>query len=152
MSALAATGELERTLVVFTSDNGFFHGEHRVQTGKVLVYEPSVRVPLILRGPGVPQGAKRTNLVANVDLAATILDAAKAAPGRRPDGRSLLALARDPLLRSGRDILLETTTYSAIRTPRYVFVQHTTGEQELYDLATDPNQLTSFTPTFGTQR
>jgi arylsulfatase A-like enzyme len=143
LSALQATGELERTLIVFTSDNGFFHGEHRVQTGKVLVYEPSVRVPLILRGPGLPHGAKRTNLVANVDLAATILDAAKARPGRRLDGRSLLPLARDPLLRSGRDILLETTTYSAIRTPRYVFVQHTTGEQELYDLATDPNQLTS---------
>jgi N-acetylglucosamine-6-sulfatase len=143
LSALQASGELDRTLVVFTSDNGFFHGEHRVQTGKVLVYEPSVRVPLILRGPGVSRGAKRTNLVANVDLAATILDAANAAPGRRLDGRSLLPLAKDPLLRSGRDILLETPTYSAIRTPRYVFVQHTTGEQELYDLATDPNQLTS---------
>jgi hypothetical protein len=47
------------------------------------------------------------------------------------------------LRRSGRDILLETPTYSAIRTPRYVFVQHSTGEQELYDLATDPYQLTS---------
>jgi hypothetical protein len=91
----------------------------------------------------VPRGAKRTNLVANVDLAATILDAANAAPGRRLDGRSLLPFAKDRLRRSGRDILLETTTYSAIRTPRYVFVQHTNGEQELYDLATDPNQLTS---------
>jgi hypothetical protein len=109
----------------------------------VLVYEPSVRVPLILRGPGIPPGVTRTNLVANVDLAATILDAAKAAPGRRLDGRSLLPFARDRSRRSGRDILLETPTYSAIRTPRYVFVQHTTGEQELYDLSTDPDQLTS---------
>jgi N-acetylglucosamine-6-sulfatase len=144
VGALAATGELDRTLILFTADNGFFHGEHRVPAGKVLVYEPSVRVPLLMRGPGVPRGVQRTNLVANIDLAATILDAANAAPvGRRLDGRSLLPFARDPLVRSGRDILLETPSYSAIRTPRHVFVQHSTGEQELYDLAADPDQLTS---------
>jgi len=143
VTALEATGELNRTLIVFTSDNGFFHGEHRVPNGKVRVYDPSVRVPLILRGPGVPAGAKRSNLAVNVDLAATILDATRARPARRLDGRSLLPFARDALVRSGRDILLETPTYSAIRTPRYVFVQHTTNEQELYDLARDPNQLQS---------
>ncbi len=143
VAALEASGELSRTLIVFTADNGFFHGEHRVPNGKVLVYEPSVRVPLILRGPGVPAGARRSNLVANVDLAATILDATNARPGRRLDGRTLLPFARDGLVRSGRDILLETTGYSAVRTPRHVFVQHTTGEQELYDLAADPHQLQS---------
>jgi N-acetylglucosamine-6-sulfatase len=143
LSALEATGELGRTLVIFTADNGFFHGEHRVASGKVLVYEPSVRVPLILRGPAIPRGVTRTNLAANVDLAATILDAAGARPARRIDGRSLLPFARDKLRRSGRDILLETTSYSAIRTPRHVFVQHSTGEQELYDLITDLHQLTS---------
>jgi arylsulfatase A-like enzyme len=143
VGALDATGELSRTLIVFTSDNGFFHGEHRVPAGKVLVYEPSVRVPLILRGPGIPAGARRTNLVANVDLAATILDAANARPGRRPDGRSLLPFARDSRVRSGRDILLETPSYSAIRSPRYEFVQHANGEQELYDLVRDPDQLQS---------
>jgi arylsulfatase A-like enzyme len=143
VGALEASHELGRTLIIFTADNGFFHGEHRVQTGKLLVYEPSVRVPLILRGPGVPHGARRTNLVANIDLAATILDAANATPGRLLDGRSLLPLARDPRDRSGRDILLETTTYSAIRTPQHVYAQHSTGEQELYDLVSDPHQLQS---------
>jgi arylsulfatase A-like enzyme len=144
LSALDATGTLGRTYVIFTSDNGFFHGEHRVASGKVLVYEPSVRVPLVIRGPGVPRGVARTNLTANVDLAPTILAAARARPARRLDGRSLLPFAADKLRRSGRDILLETTTYSAIRTPQHVFVQHSTGEQELYDLAVDPHQLTSF--------
>jgi N-acetylglucosamine-6-sulfatase len=143
LSALQAVNELDRTYVIFTADNGFFHGEHRIPSGKVLVYEPSVRVPLLLRGPGIPRGAKRANLAANIDLAPTILDAARARPGRRLDGRSLLPFARDRLRRSGRDILLETTTYSAIRTPQHVFVQHSTGEQELYDLRTDPHQLTS---------
>ena len=143
LSALDSTGVLGRTYVIFTADNGFFHGEHRIPTGKVLVYEPSVRVPLIVRGPGIPRGVTRTNLAANVDLAATILDAAGARAARRLDGRSLLPFARDARRRSGRDILLETTTYSAIRTPRHVFVQHSTGEQELYDLFADPHQLTS---------
>jgi N-acetylglucosamine-6-sulfatase len=141
LSALEATGELERTLVIFTADNGFFHGEHRVPDGKVLVYEPSVRVPLIIRGPGLPRGVQRPNLAANVDLATTILDAAGGRADRRLDGRSLLPFARDPLVRSGRDVLLETPAYSAIRTPQHVFVQHSSGEQELYDLVADPHQL-----------
>ncbi|MGH3995387.1 MAG: sulfatase family protein, partial [Pseudonocardiaceae bacterium] len=68
VDALRASGELENTLIVFTSDNGFFHGEHRIPYGKVMVYEPSIRVPLILRGPGVPAGASNPAFVSNVDL------------------------------------------------------------------------------------
>jgi arylsulfatase A-like enzyme len=143
VAALRSAGELERTLIVFTSDNGFMHGEHRIPNGKVVVYEPSVRVPLILRGPGIPRGRVQRDLVTNVDVAATILDAANVTPGRRLDGRSLLPLARDLGRRFGRDVLLETTSYTAIRTPRYKYVEHRSGEQELYDLAADPFELTS---------
>jgi N-acetylglucosamine-6-sulfatase len=143
IGALEATGELARTLIVFTSDNGFFHGEHRVPAGKVLAYEPSARVPLVLRGPGVPHGAVHQNPVLNVDLAATILDAANARAGRAPDGRSLLPLVQNPTRRWGRDLLLETTQYSAIRTPRWLYVEHGAGDRELYDLVADPNQLQS---------
>ena len=143
LAALRTTGELENTLIVFTSDNGFFHGEHRVQSGKVLHYEPSTRVPLILRGPGIPHGALRRQLVANIDLAPTIVSATGATPGRAMDGRPLQPFARDGLLFSGRDILLETTGYSALRSPRYVYVEHSTKEQELYDLGTDPYELSS---------
>ena len=140
---LEATGKLGRTYIIFTSDNGFFHGEHRVAAGKVLVYEPSVRVPLIIRGPGIPRAARRAQLAANIDLAATISDAARIRPGRAPDGRSLLPIARDRLLFSGRDLLLETPTYSAIHTPRWVYVEHANAEKELYHLQADPHQLTS---------
>ena len=52
----SADGELDNTLVIFTSDNGFFHGEHRIGTGKLLPYEPALRVPLLMRGPGIPAG------------------------------------------------------------------------------------------------
>jgi len=143
VGALRVSGELERTLIVFTSDNGFFHGEHRVPSGKVLVYEPSVRVPLVLRGPGVPRGRVDSRLVANVDLAPTILGAADAKAGRKLDGRSLLVLLAKQNEGRKRDILLETQEYAAIRTPRYVWVEYTTGERELYDLQRDSDQLES---------
>jgi N-acetylglucosamine-6-sulfatase len=140
---LEATGQLGRTYILFTADNGFFHGEHRVPAGKTLVYEPSIRVPLIIRGPTIPRGGRRSQLVANIDLAPTIAAAARVRPGRAPDGRSLLPIARDRLLFGGRDILLETPTYAAIRTPRWVYVEHANGDRELYDLLRDPRQLTS---------
>jgi N-acetylglucosamine-6-sulfatase len=143
VAALRTAGELDNTLIVFTADNGFFHGEHRVQTGKVLHYEPSTRVPLILRGPGIPRGAVRSQLVANVDVAPTIVSATGATPGRAMDGRPLQLFARDARLHSARDVLLETAGYRALRSPRYVYVEHNSNEQELYDLGADPHQLTS---------
>jgi N-acetylglucosamine-6-sulfatase len=141
--ALEATGEINRTYIIFTADNGFFHGEHRVPTGKVLLYEPSIRVPLIIRGPGIPRGGHRSQLAANIDLAPTIVAAAHAAPERVMDGRSLLPIARDRLLFWGRDLLLETPTYSAIRTPRWKYAEHVNGEKELYDLLTDKDEMVS---------
>jgi hypothetical protein len=141
--ALQDSGELERTLFIYTSDNGFFHGEHRIPNGKVQHYEPSARVPLVMRGPGVPAGVTQQRPAVNVDLAPTILDAAKAKAGRVEDGISLLGWFRDPTKYSGRDVLLETGTYAAIHTPRYVYVEHNTGERELYDLQTDPYELAS---------
>jgi N-acetylglucosamine-6-sulfatase len=143
MSALAGSGELERTLVVLTSDNGFLHGEHRVGFGKVYLYEPSIRVPLIMRGPGVPAGQRRRQLVTNADLSPTILDAAGARAGKPQDGRSLFPLLRDRALEWGRDVLIygRNPRYNAIRTYRYVFARHASGETELYDLRRDPFQL-----------
>jgi len=148
VAQLQALGELDDTLIVFTSDNGFFHGEHRVPNGKVLHYEPSSRVPLIVRGPGVPRGRTLTQMVANVDLAPTIVDVANATSGRRMDGRSLLPLLRDPGRSWGRDLLLQrggsgAQVFQAIRTPRYKYVEYGNGERELYDLAADPNELVS---------
>jgi arylsulfatase A-like enzyme len=141
--ALQDSGELSRTLFVYTSDNGFFHGEHRIPNGKVQHYEPSARVPLVMRGPGVPRGVRITQPSINVDLAPTLVDAANAKVGRTTDGVSLLALLADRTRFVGRDVLLETPTYAAIHTPRYVYVEHNTGERELYDLRTDPDELAS---------
>jgi N-acetylglucosamine-6-sulfatase len=143
VNELARTGKLNDTYIIFTSDNGFFHGEHRVQAGKVLLYEPSIRVPLLMRGPGIPAGQHRSQFVANIDLAPTIVQATGAQPGRVMDGRSLIPFAKDRLLQSGRDILLETPTYAAVRAPNWLYAEHVTGEKELYNLARDRDELNS---------
>jgi N-acetylglucosamine-6-sulfatase len=151
VSALRGTGELDNTLILFTSDNGFFAGEHRVATGKVLAYEPSIRLPLLMRGPGVPAGATAGQLVTNADLAPTILDAAEAKPGRVEDGRSLLELVGDPGVEWGRELLLEGgnaqgLTFTGLRNYRWKYIEHTDGEVELYDLERDPYELQSLHP------
>ncbi|HEY8002564.1 MAG TPA: sulfatase [Solirubrobacterales bacterium] len=155
VDALDAAGELDNTLIVFTSDNGFFHGEHRVQSGKNRVYEEAVRVPLVIRGPGVPEGVTVDDLSVNADLAPTIVDAAAATAGLPEDGKSLLPFAEHPDRFHGRELLFEkgdvvddvddgtpqSGTFAAVRTSRYVYVDDTTGELELYDLKLDPYQL-----------
>ncbi len=110
--ALARTGELANTYVIFTSDNGYFNGEHRIYKGKYLPQEPSSHVPMMIRGPGLPAGATSAELGANIDIAPTILDlAGSAAQAQAPagfvDGRSLAPFAAAPAARTQRPILLE---------------------------------------------
>jgi N-acetylglucosamine-6-sulfatase len=148
IDALRESGELENTLVIFTSDNGFFHGEHRIWSGKAQVYEPAIRVPLLMRGPGITPGRRPSRIAGNVDLAPTILEAAGLPPRLELDGRSLLPLARGPVPRWRDYLLLEGgdrlgLDYDGIRTPRYVYAEHRAGARELYDLRLDPYQLRS---------
>ena len=145
VEALRRSGELDNTVFVFTSDNGFFGGEHRVKSGKIKAYEPSVRVPVLMRGPGVPRDKRTGQLTGNIDLASTIVDATKAKPRRVLDGVSLRSLARRPSRFGRRDILLQNgpsagqgnPRYVAIRTRRYKYVQYVDGQRELYDLRLD---------------
>jgi arylsulfatase A-like enzyme len=91
VDAVGAIGELERTAFVFASDNGYLLGKHRWEA-KILLYEEAIRVPLMLRVPGIA-GAKTVDQIAlNNDLAPTIVELAQAAPGLAMDGRSLLPL------------------------------------------------------------
>ena len=149
LNALERSGELDDTLLIYTSDNGFFHGEHRVASEKVLPYEEAARIPLIMRGPGVPSGRRIGQLVSNIDWAPTIVDAADARPARLMDGSSLFPVMKDPRRERGREIVLENGVgangvpmFRGLRNERYVWIEHkTTGEYELYDLRKDPYQL-----------
>ena len=156
VATLRRTGKLDDTLFVFTSDNGWIQGEHRVPDNKYVAYEESIRVPLIIRGPGVPAGRRVDAPAVNVDLAATIVDAANARPGRRLDGVSLLGRAGEPAAAPRRDVPLEALAplftgrdfpypfavpYYGVRTQRYKYIRWSYGDEELYDLRTDPYEL-----------
>jgi N-acetylglucosamine-6-sulfatase len=117
VNELSARGVLDETYIVFTSDNGYMQGQQRLHQGKFVAYEPSAKVPLLIRGPGIPPGSVSKELVSNVDIVPTILDAAGANPGVTQDGRSMLPFARDPAQRSERPILLETGRAIAISDP-----------------------------------
>jgi N-acetylglucosamine-6-sulfatase len=141
LDALRAQGELRNTYVVYTSDNGFFNGAHRIRYGKIKPYEESIRVPLVIRGPGLPRGRTARDLAINADLAPTITELTGARPGLTMDGRSLLPAARQPSLERGRELSVESTSFHAIRTERYIYARYRNGERELYDLARDPYEL-----------
>ncbi len=103
-------GILNNTYIIFSSDNGFFRGEHRIANGKYLPYDPASRVPLIIRGPGIPAGGVSNELVWNGDIPQTILQIAHGSQDNSLDGRSLLPYAENPALRTTRPILLEGDT------------------------------------------
>jgi len=114
---LFAKGILDNTYIVFTSDNGFMQGQHRLHQGKFVAYDESSKVPLLIRGPGIPAGTVSSELVSNVDLVPTLVEAGQAAAGITMDGRSLLPYARDGALRTKRPILLETGKAIALADP-----------------------------------
>lgn len=153
VQALDQTGELDNTIIVYTSDNGFLFGEHRLNFRKVVPYEESVHVPLIIRGPGFPAGHVAEQIVGNIDLAPTLTSLAGVEARRVMDGRPLVALAQDPSVADQRAILLEDWPvgafvgipphYDGIRTSRDVYLEYANGEREYYDLEADPFQLTS---------
>ena len=97
VDALRKNGELDNTYIFFTSDNGFHMGQHRLTTGKWTAYEEDIRVPLIVRGPGVPEGRTLPHLVLNNDFAPTFADLAGAKTPYFVDGRSLVPLLTDDL-------------------------------------------------------
>jgi arylsulfatase A-like enzyme len=146
MRALRRSGELSRTLVVFTSDNGFFLGERKIRHGKTLPYAPSGRVPLLVRGPGIPAGQVRDDPYLSIDHAPTIADAAAVTPPYATDGVSMLAVARGgdqgwrrPVLTESRPLAGETQPeVRGIRTARYLYTRWADAEEELFDLSTDP--------------
>ncbi|MBN8867153.1 MAG: sulfatase [Solirubrobacterales bacterium] len=155
---LKRSRELGNTVIIFNSDNGYLQGEHRLAASKFLPFENSLRVPLIMRGPGIKAKRRIDGVSLDVDMAPTILAAAraKARPGRVLDGISLLAAARKRKALPHRDIPMEAerpvfkfTTpltkfdlpFYGVKTNRYKYVHWSFGDLELYDMKKDPNEL-----------
>src|SRR5215218_1232953 len=156
IATLQATNELENTYIFFTSDNGYHLGNHRLGLGKRAPYEEDIGIPLMVRGPGVPAGAVRQELVLNNDFAPTIAELAGASTPDFVDGRSFAPLLTGSEPYTSRSAFLEeewlfdatnTTdppTHKGVHTQDHMFTEYVdTAEHELYDLGTDPFQLQS---------
>ncbi len=157
---LKTTGEYDDTVVMFTSDNGYFLGEHRMRQGKIWAHEPSLRVPFLVAGPGVPRGT-RFDPVRMEDIAATVLALGGAGPPRPADGLSLVpSFRRDrgwrvPILLEGNvdagvmnaaskrhpPGFPNSLTGTGIRTAEWKYMRYVDGDAELYHLTRDPNEL-----------
>jgi len=160
VDALAAGNQLDNTYILFASDHGWVMGPHRIPRAKAAPYEEVVRIPLFIRGPDIAAGLKLDHLVANADIAPTILELAGVPVPAEIDGRSFA-----PLLGTGRpspdmwrqalgisfqegDDAFHVPTWQGIRTQRYTYVEYPgTGERELYDDLLDPHQLANIAAT-----
>ncbi len=162
-ATLHARGIADNTYIVFSSDNGYHLGEHRLMPGKMTAFDTDVRVPLIVAGPGVLPGATLDHITQSIDLNPTFADLAGVSPSPLADGRSLVPLWEGrPVGPWRRAALIEhrgqdfqpddpdlpgpgsgTTppTYKAVRTASALFVEYRNGEREFYDLERDPAQL-----------
>ncbi len=108
IDTLGSLHRLRNTYVIFTSDNGFFFGEHRLIGGKFLAYEPATHVPFLIRGPHIKANTESGEIVGNIDVAPTILELAGVTPDKSVDGRSMTPFFKDPELRTLRPYLFES--------------------------------------------
>ena len=159
---LERRGAARDTYVVFTSDNGYHMGEHRLVNGKMTAFDSDIRVPLVVVGPGVRRGAQVGSLAANVDLAPTFLRLAGLPVPPQVDGQSLVPFLRGRRPAAWREAVLvehhgpffelddpdrqgapsgNPPTYDALRTEHGTYVRYETGEREYYDHAADPWEL-----------
>ena len=149
VDALKETGTLDDTVIIYTSDNGFLYGEHRL-IGKSAAYEESIKVPLLMRGPGIPKNETRSELVNNLDVVATIAELAGATPRLVVDGRSLTTLLANADAPWRSAILLQSPVshvqkprarFTGVRTATRKYVKYDTGFEELFDLEADPKEI-----------
>lgn len=159
VDALGESGVVDNTYIVFTSDNGYHLGQHRLQPGKQTAFDPDIRVPLFVRGPGVKH-ERIDAMAANIDLAPTFAGWAGAHVPSFVDGRALQPLLGGATPANWRNAVLvehtgpptlpgdpdyqltdNPTSYLALRTATHLYVSYANGDEELYDRAVDPDEL-----------
>jgi arylsulfatase A-like enzyme len=155
-------GIVDNTYVVFSSDNGFHLGEHRLVNGKLTAFDTDIRVPLVVVGPGVPKNRTVREVVQNVDLRPTFEELGGATTPASINGRSLVPLLRGKKASDWRDAALvehhgpvlspfdpdkpapdaaNPPSYAAVRTADAVYVEYIDGEREYYRTSDDPDEL-----------
>lgn len=167
IDVLEKTGQLGDTYIIFTSDNGYHLGQHRLPFGKGSPYEEDIHVPFIIRGPGIePAATLRGYIIGNVDFAPTIAELAGVIPPDYVDGRSIVSLFghdKSPVSDWRSGYLLEfygynqadedpnapppVAEYLGLRTNDYLYVEYSDKFVELYDMKADPFQMTNIAAT-----
>jgi N-acetylglucosamine-6-sulfatase len=152
LAALEQSSALDNTVVVFTSDHGYFYGEHGLNEERRLAYEETIRIPLLIRyPPRIKAGSVASELVLTIDLAPTMLSLAGVTPPATMEGRSLVPLLTGEARDWRTSFLVEYYSdtvfprvlnmgYSAVRTDRYKYIEYRELQNmnELYDLQADP--------------
>jgi N-acetylglucosamine-6-sulfatase len=152
LAALERKGALDNTMVVFTSDHGYFYGEHGLNEERRLAYEETIRIPLVIRYPALTKaGSTPAEMALNLDIAPTLLEVAGLQPGTEIQGRSLVPVLKGEAREWRTSFLVEYFTdtvfprirnmgYVAVRTTRhkYIHYRELQGMDELYDLEKDP--------------
>ncbi len=150
---LESGGQLDNTILIYTSDNGYLMGEHNQMDTKRWAYEEALRVPLLVRYPKlIAPGSVREAMVLNVDLAPTLLELAGVKSIVPLQGRSFVPLLNDPKAPWREAFLAEyflekcapnVPTWQAIRTERWKYIHYLTSDSldELYDLQGDPHEF-----------
>ncbi len=155
MKSLEEKGILDKTIIVFTSDHGYWYGEHGLDEERRLAYEEAIRIPLLIRyPPKIKVGLQPQEMVLSIDLAPTLLEMAGRQPDAELQGLSLLPIVEDSVGEWRKSILIEyysdtvfprmfTMGYKAVRTERHKYIRYEDlqGMDELYDLQTDPYEL-----------
>ena len=155
VKALKETDQLDNTVIVFTSDNGYFYGEHGLSVERRLAYEESIRMPLLIRYPkAIKAGTVRDEFALNIDLAPTLLELAGVSSTPRMEGRSLLPLLKGAKAEWRKSFLIEYYSdrvfprirqmgYKAVRNERWKYINYfeLEGMDELYDLKADPYEM-----------
>ena len=152
LDELDALDLADETVVVFTSDNGFLHGEHANLFGKYTPWQEVLRVPLLFRGPGIPEGKKNSTLVSNLDLVATLHDLAEAKPLRTIDGFSLAPFLFKGKQDPDRLVLIEglgrgldnnqPNPWFGVMSKTHTYARSPDGTREsFFDLKKDPFEL-----------
>jgi len=143
-------GALDNTYVVFTSDNGWYHGEHRLRGVKYHPYEEGIRIPLLVRGPGVQAATTTNKLTLNTDFFPTFTDLAGVPTPEYVDGRSLRPVLEGSattwrtaflLERRSDDEFPDPSLYGIRTSAGEKYIEYEGGFKELYNLKTDPYEL-----------
>ncbi len=154
LASLEARGILDETLILFTSDNGYFFGEHGLSIERRMPYDESIRSPLLVRyRPLIGPGTRVGGLALSIDIAPTLLEIGGAGIGSWIQGRSLVPLLTGTADGWRESVLVEFYTYEnpmpwlvdmdyrAVRTERYKYIHWVRRGDELYDLETDPYEM-----------